>query len=303
MPKSLDEIMAGRNSGADPDDASPPSRPDTDTPRNAAETQGQERSEPQIEPQQQPDGDDDEPEADERGSIPLGALQEDRRKRDRRYTEVVEGFRTELANTTKAYEGRINELTQTVQQLTQLLRPQGPQPGQPQQPQSAPMPEIWEDPTAWGQRLVNDATSGLVNRVSRQGEVISHMAAITVHGKEAVDAAYKYLDEKCTNPATGPQYRQVLTALMQSDDPYGNLVTWHQGQPEVQKAQWRAEWEREMANTPRPPAGQPANAAAPANGRAPGPMPSNFAGAPNGTSRSAQQGSGSYRSLQEIMGR
>ena len=94
-----------------------------------------------------------------------------------------------------------------------------------QQEQQKPPPDIFENPTAFVDQGVRSQVDPIKSELAQMREEFSLQRAITSHGEEKVQAAYKALaDGMATNPAVNVVYQQAMA----SRDPYKVILDWHQ---------------------------------------------------------------------------
>jgi hypothetical protein len=140
------------------------------------------------------------------GNIPSGRLRKEAEAR-----RAAEAERDTL-------KARLDELSQQVQRLSQ------PQPRErTAEKQPDPPPNLLENPEGF----VDHRLKPLQEQQAQMVDRFSRMMAVQSYGKEAVETAFKALnDEAAVNPAA----RFEIQRIWQSEHPYGALVEWHKGQ-------------------------------------------------------------------------
>lgn len=113
----------------------------------------------------------------------------------------------------KALQARVDEL------MTLMLKGQQ-QPAK--QEEQQPEPELWDDPNAF----IRHQISPVEARIQKIVETTSRRDAIREHGEETVNAAYSALDEAIRRGELNGD--AVKASLLQSDDPYGDILGWYQ---------------------------------------------------------------------------
>ena len=88
--------------------------------------------------------------------------------------------------------------------------------------------EIWDDPNAFLTTHVEKAVQPVQAALQQQREYFSKLLAETKHGPETVANAYKAIAEGIN--ARNPEAVHAYQRIMQSMDPYGELVAWHKRQ-------------------------------------------------------------------------
>lgn len=200
--------------------------------------------------------------------VPLPALQEARR-------EAREAREKALA------------IEAQLQAFTQMMAPK---------PEPKPVPDMFVDPNGFVQHALDPVQS----QIREIREEMSREFAISRHGKETVQAAYVALEAgmRSRDPAANRTYQ----AMMQSGNPYEELVAWHKTNTARQKygedpdAYINAEIERRLAErtAAMQASGQPSQAAQP------GLVPTNLAAARSAGPRTGVTFTGP-RPLSEIM--
>lgn len=121
----------------------------------------------------------------------------------------------------KKFEESQAELSQLRTQLAQLqgyaqAQLQTQQQQQPTQQQQAE-PDFYEDPQAAVRMMLQKELQPIQHRIRNQAADMSERLAINVHGKDAVDAAFNAVGQA-----------GIGQAFVNSSDPYGEMVAWHQ---------------------------------------------------------------------------
>jgi hypothetical protein len=167
---------------------------------------------PQAEPQQ-PEGEA-EPQVDERGMVPLAALQESRGK-VKRYTEQVAAFEQRLKESNEQAERRFNDLVARLQ----------PQQQQPQQPQEEP--DFWADPKAAIQSWLAPVVGQLQSSTEQRFDVVTRSLAEQHLGADKVKAAEDaFVNAVKAGQVDVSDYNRVRDA----PNRYAAAVKWHQDQ-------------------------------------------------------------------------
>lgn len=223
-------------------------------------------------------------EGDETGgqkTVPHAALHAERQK-VKRYTEEVAEFR------------RANETLS--RQVTELLqRVPVPKVEQP------PKPDIFENPDQFVRQSVGEFVNPLEQKFGQFIEHFSKSNAIKAHGEDGLTEAFRALDQAALSG--NPEAIRTVSAVKQSMDPYGDIVSWHKRQkaqaeigddPAAYKAKLEAEIREKLLAEINGGEQQQAK---------PTPvMPSNIAGARNVGARSGPAWSGPAP-LQDIFNR
>lgn len=89
-----------------------------------------------------------------------------------------------------------------------------------------PRPDIFENPDAFVQQATQQQLDPVRSEIGKLREFYSQRDAIKEHGLEKVQAAYKAIEDGMSrrDPETVAAYNRA----MQSMDPYGTIVSWHQ---------------------------------------------------------------------------
>lgn len=194
MSTDLETILSGQAANAPAPETTPsPAKPET----------------PAAEPQAQPEPSSDaEPQADDRGMVPVAALQAERQKA-KRYTEQVADFQKQLAEQRDQFEQRFAQLFGAIQQPRQA------------QPEPAKAPDIWEDPNAFVQQGVQQAISPVFDQLKSMQRGLAEVQ----YKPEAVAQAVDAFDRAITSGQMDPVLHQ---RIMASPNPYAAAVQWHQ---------------------------------------------------------------------------
>lgn len=192
-------------------------------PETRTEPQPEQTAEPQANAEPALEGD---PQADERGHVPVAALQAEREKGKKRYTEAVESFEKRMAEQAQQFEARFNQL------FAQLA----PKPAQPEPEQA---PDIWTDPDAYLQRGVQQAVSPVVGQLKAMQR---GMAELQFKPEVVAEA------EKAFNTAAnaGQLSKEFIQQINGSANPWAAAVQWHQQQTAMAEigsdpAAWKAQ--------------------------------------------------------------
>ncbi len=111
------------------------------------------------------------------------------------------------------------ELAEVRQALAQMQKQSEPQ---------QPAPDIFEDPNAFVDHGVRSAIDPIKSEISQLREFYSQREAIREHGAEKVKAAYDAIGNGLRS--RDPEATAVYQRAMQSMDPYGDILKWHQKQ-------------------------------------------------------------------------
>jgi len=266
---TLESILSG--------EGAPASEPQATTSTATPETN---REQPQGQPEPSSDA---EPQADERGTIPIAALHAERNK-VKRYTEQVAEFQTKLEQQNAQWE----------QRFAQMMSAVAPRQAQ---PEPAPAPEIWDDPNAF----VRSQASELVSPLQQQMQAMARQVAEIQFQPDTVAKAVDAFDNATRTGSIDPE---IHRRIMASPNPYAAAVQWHQhtstmseigSDPAAYKAKLaeeiRAQVMAEIQGGAAPAGNQPAPV-----------MPSNFATARNVGTRAGPTWSGPTP-LQDIFNR
>ena len=255
---SLESILSGEREPA------PVSEPTTSIAQPEANTEAQ-----ALDPSSN-----DDPQPDERGTIPIAALHAERNK-VKRYTEQVAEFQTKLEQQNAQWETRFNQMMSAV----------APKQAQ---PDPAPAPEIWDDPNAF----VRSQAMEMVTPLQQQMKAMARQVADIQFQPETVEKAVNAFDNATKTGSIDPE---IHRRIMASPNPYAAAVQWHQhtstmseigSDPAAYKAKLAEEIRAQVMAELNPSGQQPA-------GTQPAPvMPSNFAAARNVGTRAGPAWSG-----------
>lgn len=175
-------------------------------PETRTEPQPEQTAEPQANAEPASEG---EPQTDERGMVPVAALQAERQKA-KRYTEQVAEFQTKLEQQNAQWEQRFNQIFSQLQ----------PKPAQPEPEQA---PDIWTDPDAYLQRGVQQAVSPVMGQLKAMQR---GMAELQFKPEVVAEA------EKAFNTAAqaGQLPKEFIQQINGSPNPWAAAVQWHQQQ-------------------------------------------------------------------------
>lgn len=195
MSTELENILSGQGAVAPAPETRTEPQPETTTEQPQVATELSSESDPQP---------------DERGHIPVAALQAEREKGKKRYTEAVESFEKKLAEQAQQFDAKFNQL------FAQLV----PKPAQPE-PEHAP--DIWTDPDAYLQRGVQQAVSPVMGQLKAMQR---GMAELQFKPEVVAEA------EKAFNTAAneGKLPKEFIQQINGSPNPWAAAVHWHQQQ-------------------------------------------------------------------------
>ena len=265
---TLESILSGERETAPVETTTTP----TATPETTTEAQAPEPSS------------NDEPQTDERGMVPVAALQAERQKA-KRYTEQVAEFQSKLEQQNAQWEARF------AQMMGAVMPKQA-------QPEPAAAPEIWDDPNPF----VRSQAMEMVNPLREQMLVMARQVAEIQHKPETVNEAAQAFDRA---RQTGQIDPVMAERIMNAPNPFAAAVQWHQhtstmseigSDPAAYKARLAEEIraqvmaELQQGNTPQA-----------ADTRSAPVMPGNFATGRNVGARSGPAYSGPPR-LEDILG-
>lgn len=185
-----------------------PETQEVEQPETVEQPQGQMRDEQgrfaarQAEPEQ-PQATQQQPAQQEhpQGFVPSGRLREEREARE-------------------AIERRFNEAQAQWQRQFEQLQARLPQPEAPK------TPDVFEDPNGFLNHGVRQAIDPIKSEIGQLREFYSRREAIREHGKEKVEAAYSAIAQGLQS--RDPEAQGVYQRAMQSMDPFGEIVAWHQ---------------------------------------------------------------------------
>lgn len=135
------------------------------------------------------------------GFVPSGRLREERERAE-------------------AAERRFNEAQANWQRQFEQLQTRLPQPEPPKRP------DVFENPDAFLDHGVKQAIEPIQGEFGKLKEFYSKREAIRDHGMEKVSAAYNAIAEGLQT--RDPEAQGVYQRAMQSMDPFGEIVAWHQ---------------------------------------------------------------------------
>lgn len=266
----LDSILSGESASA-PE----PARETAPSPQ--PETQSEQQPNAESDPSSH-----DDPQPDERGTVPIAALQAERQKA-KRYTEQVAEFQQKLEQQNAQWEQRFRDLQGFMQQPRQAP--------QPAETPRDPIDLLLEKPLDFVQQNVAQALEPHLKQFTQALDANSRYVAIQAHTPEAVDAAVEAFNEGAASRSVSPE---EYHAIRNAPNRYVAAVEWHKRTQALREIGndpdgYRAKLEAEiLAKHGLSPEAQP-----PAGTAAPAPvMPSNFAAARNVGNRSGPAWSG-----------
>lgn len=266
---TLESILSGEGAPASEPQATPTATPETT----------------QEQPQGQPEpSSPDEPQTDERGMVPVAALQAERQKA-KRYTEQVAEFQQKLEQQNAQWEQRFSQI------MTAVV------PKQPQQAEPAVAPEIWDDPNAF----VRSQAMEMVSPLQQQMLAMARQVAEIQFQPDTVKAAEEAFNRAAAAGQIDPEIHRRINA---SPNPYAAAVQWHQHTSTMSEiGSDPAAYKAKLAEEIRAQVMAEIQGGAPQAGTQPAPvMPSNFATARNVGNRSGPAWSGPTP-LQDIFNR
>lgn len=89
-----------------------------------------------------------------------------------------------------------------------------------------PVPDVFENPNGFLEHGVKQAVDPINSQISQMREFYSRKDAIREHGQEKVTAAYNAISQGMQQ--RDPETMAVYHRAMQSMDPFGEIVSWHQ---------------------------------------------------------------------------
>lgn len=89
-----------------------------------------------------------------------------------------------------------------------------------------PAPDVFEDPNKFLEHGVKQAVDPIRSEINGLREFYSRKAATSEHGVEKVNAAYEAV--KNGMQSRDPETMAIYQRAMQSMDPFGEIVSWHQ---------------------------------------------------------------------------
>lgn len=193
MSTDLESILSGQASTPVPEANTEP-QPETTTEQPQAAREPSSEGEPQT---------------DDRGMVPVAALQAERQKA-KRYTEQVAEFQTKLEQQNAQWEQRFNQIFAQLQ----------PKPAQPE-PERAP--DIWADPDAYLQNGVQRALSPVMGQMQALQRGMAEMMFRDQPG--AVEEAEKAFNAAASAGSIDPA---IHARINNSPNPWAAAVQWHQ---------------------------------------------------------------------------
>lgn len=264
----LDSILSGESASAPAPEreAAPSPQPETQSEQPIADRESSSNDDPQP---------------DERGTVPIAALQAERQKA-KRYTEQVAEFTTKLEQQNAQWEQRFRDLQGFMQQPRQAP--------QPAETPRDPIDLLLEKPLDFVQQNVAQALEPHLKQFTQALDANSRYVAIQAHTPEAVDAAVEAFNKGAASRSVSPE---EYHAIRNAPNRYVAAVEWHKRTEALREigsdpAGYRAKLEAEILAKH----GLSPEAQTPA-GTQPAPvMPSNFAAARNVGNRSGPAWSG-----------
>lgn len=192
----------------------PPSEPqETPPPEETKEAEAQAKPEQSQTGEQEADPNGEESPQDDPSQqarhVPLAELLSERDKGRKKVEEVEAKYSSENA-----------QLRNQLAQLQGFAQAQAQQQQRVQQPtQQQAEPDFYEDPQTAVKQLMQQELAPIQNMMRNQAADMSERLAINVHGKEAVDSAFNAVSQA-----------GIGHAFLNSTDPYGEMVTWHNDQ-------------------------------------------------------------------------
>ncbi len=160
----------------------------------------------------------------DQGQDAHGALHAERQRVKRKYTETVADFDKRLSEASSNFEKTLAERDrQWEQRFNQFAQQIQPRPEPKAQPDA---PDIFENPNGFLEHGVNRAIEPVNQRLARIAETFSRRMAVKEHGQEKVQAAFVALDRAAS--MGNRDAIEAVARVKQSDDPYGDIVDWHQ---------------------------------------------------------------------------
>lgn len=92
--------------------------------------------------------------------------------------------------------------------------------------QETQVPDLFEKPNEFLEHGISQAVSPIKSQLGQLTEFYSRRDAIREHGQDTVNAAYKAIAEGLQG--RDPEAVAAYQRAMQSMDPFGDIVTWHQ---------------------------------------------------------------------------
>lgn len=196
MSTELENILSGQGAPAPAPETRNEPQPETST------EQPQSASEPSSESDLH---------ADDRGNVPLAALQAEREKGRKRYTDAVTDFEKKLTEADQRWQQRFDQL------VGNIARPQQPQPEQPA------APDYWEDPAAFVQHGARQAVAPVMSQIQLLQRGMAEVMFKDRPG--AVAEAEKAFNEAARNETIDPAEHARIN---NSPNPWAAAVEWHQ---------------------------------------------------------------------------
>lgn len=194
MSTELENILSGQGAPAPAPETRNEPQPETTTEQPQAATEPSSEGEPQT---------------DDRGMVPVAALQAERQKA-KRYTEQVAEFQQKLEQQNAQWE----------QRFSQIFAQIAPKPAQPEPEQAL---DIWTDPDAYVQHGVQQAVSPVLNQLKAVQRGMAEMMFRDKPG--AVDEAERAFNAAVANGSIDPV---VHARINGSPNPWAAAVQWHQ---------------------------------------------------------------------------
>ena len=181
----------------------------------------------QEQPQGQPDApSNDETSADDRGMVPVAALQAERQKA-KRYTEQVAEFQQKLEQQNAQWEARFSQMMGAMQP-----RPQA---------EAAPAPDIWDDPNAF----VENRAAEIVSPLRQQMLSMAREVAEVRYQPDVVKAAEDAFNRAA---ATGQMDPEIHRRITRSQPPSSGISTSPPGARSVPiQRHTKPSWKRKSA--------------------------------------------------------
>lgn len=192
---SLDEILSGGATAPEPVATTPAAQPET-----------------VEQPQGQPDpSQTDDPQTDDRGMVPVAALQAERQKA-KRYTEQVAEFQTKLEQQNAQWEQRFSQIISAV----------APKQAQPAQVEPLdPVDALMGDPNAF----VRTQASEMVSPLQQQVLAMARQVAEIQYQPDTVKEAEAAFNRAVAAGQIDPEVHRRINA---SPNPFAAAVKWHQ---------------------------------------------------------------------------
>lgn len=120
----------------------------------------------------------------------------------------------------EAAETRARQIEANWQRQFQELQSRLPKPDEPK------APDVFEDPNKFLEYGVQRAVDPIKSEIGQLREFYSRREAIREHGQEKVTAAYNAIAQGMQS--RDPEVMATYQRAMQSMDPFGEIVSWHQ---------------------------------------------------------------------------